>query len=107
MRSSVYLKTSDIASARPDHECSQDLAKQVIAARFARPIGRNTIQLVVEESWQWVKAQVRSISAGMSYQRAKMRYEHHLEPKLETMTLTNSPWLRYLHGWNEFSHVES
>lgn len=100
MRSSVYLLTSDIASARPDHECSQDLAHKVIAAKFARPIGRNTIQLVVEESWQWVKMQVRARLADISYQPiGRMKYEHHIEPRLESLTISNSSWLRYLHGW--------
>lgn len=100
MRSSVYLLTSNVASARPDHECSQDLAQKIIAARFARPIGRNTIQLIVEESWQTIKAIARSIVNGVVPRTGRAReYQHHIEPQLEQLSIANSPWLRYLHGW--------
>lgn len=61
MRSLVYLSTSDVSSARPDHECSQELAYKIVAAKLARPIGRHTIQLLVEESWRWVKNTVRAM----------------------------------------------
>jgi len=26
-------------------------------------------------------------------------YEHHIEPSLKTLTISNSPWLQYLHGY--------
>lgn len=26
-------------------------------------------------------------------------YEHHIEPKMEALTISNSPWLRYLYGY--------
>lgn len=27
-------------------------------------------------------------------------YQHHIEPRLEHLTIVDSPWLRYLHGWD-------
>lgn len=100
MRSLVYLKTSDIAAARPDHECSASLAQKIIAARFARPIGRNTIQLIVEESWQWVKAAARSMMAGTQPKSTRaIEYQHHIEPRLQKLTLSNSAWMQYVNGY--------
>lgn len=32
---------------------------------------------------------------------APKAYEHRLEPKLEQLTISNSAWLRYLHGYAE------
>lgn len=26
-------------------------------------------------------------------------YEHHIEPRLETLTIATSPWMRYLQGY--------
>ena len=97
MRVTVYLQESDVASARPDHECSQDLAQKIIAARFARPIGRNTIQLIVEESWQWVKAAARAMISGLCPIKARV-YEHHIEPRLQKSTINNSDWMKYMAG---------
>lgn len=100
MRALVYLKTSDTSSALPDHHCSQELASKILEAKYARPIGRNTIQLLVEESWQWVKAQARAmVNAVAPKPKRSMAYEHHIEPKLEIFTAASTDWTKYMHGY--------
>jgi hypothetical protein len=35
--------------------------------------------------------------------RRPRRYEHHIEPKIQPLTINNSEWMRYLGGYHQSS----
>lgn len=44
--------------------------------------------------------QGRKVAVKSTPIRRPKCYEHHLEPKIEKLTIADSPWLRYLAGLN-------
>lgn len=77
MRFSVYLKTSEVLSGKPDHECSRPLALRALTARYARKVGQNAIQLIHDNTWQHVKAALR----GEAPRPAKLYIPEKLPPR--------------------------
>jgi len=77
LRFSVYLKTSEVLPEKADHECSRQLAVKAVLGRYARKVGQNAIQLLHDNTWQWVKQALR----GEAPRPAKLYIPEKLPPR--------------------------
>ena len=86
---------------RPERYVSKNAAAALVRRLLAVPVGKHLIQMV----------QVRDMSKALPAQ-VQMRawkpaeYEHHIEPRLNRLTIADSPWLAYLEGLNEYAGLE-
>lgn len=61
MEISVYLLKQNHLSDDPAHFSTQRLARLVLIAELAKPVGQNAIQLMVDLSWKEVKLLARQV----------------------------------------------
>lgn len=81
------------STARPRTFIPKDIARQMEQHLVAERLSARLYRLFAPDS---VFPQLRP---PIQVPRSRPVYEHHLEPKLERLTLSNSPWLQYLHGY--------
>lgn len=88
------LSHTQKSSDRPQRYVSKNAANALLRRLLAVRLTKNLIQMV--DVQQMGKALPDS---PVKRPRGYAQLQHHLEPKLEPLTLGNSPWLQFLHGY--------
>lgn len=96
---SVFLKDQDPQIDPANHRGTRTVVKMVLAVGLGVPVGQNAIRLTTGGSWKEVKTAARLGMRAVT-PLFKAEYRHHIEPRLIRCTITNSPWERYLHGFD-------
>lgn len=89
------LSHSQKLGDKPERYVSKNAAKCLVRRLLAVEITKTLIQMVA------IREMSRALpDKAATTPRLPRAYEHHLEPHLELLTLADSPWLQYLHGYS-------
>lgn len=90
------LKPGQLETAKPYRFVKKVVALYLIRRQVVDQIGAFLLR---ERELSKFEANLISARPIQPKPPKAAEYEHHVEPKLEKLTLADSPWLRYLHGW--------
>ena len=89
------------------HSGTRTVVKLVMKIGLCREIGKNMVMLTTRQPWKEVKRQARAGKRDLVMYVPGFKYEHRIEPKLQTFGAGDTDWMLYVNGYISGERIEA